>query len=268
MGLALEESKSGELIQFPVEKEPEVIIKMPKMKKDGSGYKNVKSNSKRNRDNVQPYKEEDVPKMVKYFRDLMKEATNDEDYQIRFRNLTLFVMGINISLRVSDLVSLKWSDVYDKRWCVLDGKKVMPKKTSKEDENGKRYGKHVILKFNDSFKRAISEYKDYMKPTDLDSYIFSSRQNPDGCITTATVSTILTTAADTIGINYPTNTHSMRKFFARSRYDHSTNKDETLVQLMYLYGHSSTRVTMHYICITEEEIEDLYNAVNAGYDDI
>jgi integrase len=258
MGLPLEEVKEERDLQEVGKVIP--LRKKLKMKKDGSGYKNVKSNSKKDRDNVQPYKEEDVPKMVKYFKNLMEEANNDEDYQIRFRNLTLYVMGLNIALRVSDLVSLKWSDIFDKRWDFLDGKKIKPKKTAKTN-------KHVLLKFNDSFKRAVSEYKDYMKPTDLDGYIFTSRQNLDGHITTATVSTFLTTAADAVGINYPTNTHSMRKFFARVRYDHSTKKDKTLVELMVLFGHSSTKVTRHYICITDEEIGDLYNAFNAGYED-
>jgi integrase len=265
MGLPLEEVKEERDLQEVGKVIP--LRKKLKMKKDGSGYKNVKSNSKKDRDNVQPYKEEDVPKMVKYFKNLMEEANNDEDYQIRFRNLTLYVMGLNIALRVSDLVSLKWSDVFDKRWDFLDGKKIAPKKQNRIDKDGKKHVKHVLLKFNDSFKRAVSEYKDYMKPTNIDSYIFSSRQNPKGHIKPATVSIILTTAADAIGINYSTNTHSMRKFFARVRYDHSTEKDKTLVELMVLFGHSSTKVTRHYICITDEEIGDLYNAFNAGYED-
>lgn len=239
------------------------VIQMPKkqiMKKDGSGFKKTPDNSKRNRDNIQPYKEEDIPRMIKYLNEFMKQSDNEEDYQIRLRNLTLFRCGINIALRVSDLVALQWSDIYNNKWEFLDGKKIKPQKTA-------RTGKHVILKYNVAFRRAMTEYKDYIKPKDINTYIFSSRENSNGHITTDTVSTFLTKAADIIGLEYPTNTHSMRKAFARIRYDHSPDKEKTLVELQGLFRHTSTKITLAYICITEEEIGDLYNAINLGYDD-
>ena len=243
------EQTIGEVINFP----------NVKLKKDGTPKK-TKSNAKENRDNVYPFKEEDIPKMVRYFNQAIEEATNDEDKLIRIRNKAMFIMGINIGLRCGDLVSLKWSDIYDKRFNFLSGKKIKPKKTRNQN-------KHVLLKYNEAFKRAISEYKDYIRlsESNLDDYIFPSRQGDH--IGVRTVGNTIKKAAESVGINYNVNTHSMRKTFARVRYDHAIDKEKTLIELMQLFNHDSLKVTKHYICISEEELEELYNDVNLGFDD-
>lgn len=230
-----------------------------KLKKDGATRKMTPCNSKENRDNVYPFKEEDIPKMVKYFKDQINNSQNKEDEQINRRNIAYFIAGINIGLRCSDLVSLKWSDVYNKDWQFLDGKKIKPLKTRKKN-------KHVLLKFNDSFKRAIDEYREWYNPQVLDSYIFKSREGNH--IEVRTAGKIIKKATESVGISYNCNTHSLRKTFARVRYDHSLDKTQTLVELMKIFNHSKPRVTLDYICIGEEELEKLYNSVNLGYDDI
>ena len=230
-----------------------------KLKKDGTP-KQTPNNTKRNRDDIQPIKEEDIPKMVKWLREFRDSSNNDEDYQIRFRNLTMFIMGINIALRVSDLISLRWSDIYDNNWEFLDGKKIVPKKTAKKR-------KHVLLAYNNSFRRAISEYKEYINPKKLDSYIFTSRQNPSGHIGAGTVEKFIKTMAEELEITYSINTHSMRKTFARIRYEYSDDKTRTLLELMQMFRHSSPDITLGYICIKEKEIKDLFYAVELGYDE-
>ena len=87
-----------------------------KYRKDGKP-KQTKSNAKKNRDNVYPFKEEDIPKMVQCFQKQIDIAIAKKSKQrelIARRNLAGFIMGMNIGLRASDLVSLKWSDIYDK----------------------------------------------------------------------------------------------------------------------------------------------------------
>lgn len=245
--------KNGEVKQFIKKKE----VKLTKL----GEIKKTPNNTQCNRDNVKPIKEYDIPKIIKYLSDYRDSSSNKEDYQIRFRNLTMFIIGINIALRVSDLISLKWSDVYNDNWEFNSGKKITPKKTSK-------YKKHILLAYNDAFKRAITEYREYVKPKNLNSYIFTTRQNPNGHIKDGSVEEFIKKAASNVEIMYDINTHSMRKTFARVRYDHSTDKSKTLVELMVVYGHASINATKHYICITEEEIEALYNEINLGYDEI
>lgn len=260
------------------------VINFPnvKLKKDGTP-KQTPNNSKVNRDNVYPFKEEDIPKMVKYFKNRIDIANNKEDEMIARRDLSLYIMGLNIGLRVSDLVSLKWSDIYNDDWTFRTGKSIAPKKTRKsnrpkKDNEKPKQDKHILLKFNDDFRKAIDYYRQYCDIKDINSYIFLSREVNSNKknnkkeikehICEDTVGYIIKKAAKEVGIKYNVRTHSLRKTFCRLRYDHSNDKSKTLVELMVLLGHSSPSVTKHYICVSEEELEALYNDVSIGFDSI
>lgn len=253
-----EVKKKGKVLDFTTGKK-KVKGKDIKLRKDGKP-KQTKSNAKKNRDNVYPFKEEDIPKMVQCFQKQIDIAIAKKSKQkelIARRNLAGFIMGMNIGLRASDLVSLKWSDIYDKDFNFLEGKKITPKKTRKKK-------KHVLLKYNDAFKRAIDEYRIHCKIRDINSYIFESREG--GYIKPSTWGSIIKSVAKSAEIEYNVCSHSLRKTFARVRYDHSMQKDKTLVELMRIFNHASLTVTLDYICICEEELEQLYNDVNLGYE--
>jgi len=240
-----------------------VILPNVKLRKDGLP-KRTRSNAKENRDNVYPYKEEDIPRIINYLVEQIKSSRNRHYELINRRNLALFVMGINIGLRVSDLISLKWSDIYDEKWEFLLGKKIKPQKQQRVDKNGKKKVKIVMLKYNDAFKKAVSDFREYCKPKRLDEYIFKSREG--GYICRQTVNSILDEISKALGLTYNTACHSLRKTFARVRYDHSNDKEATLIELMTIFNHASPAITKKYICITEEEIEKLFNKINLGLD--
>ena len=256
--------KNGEVKQFTKKKEV-------KLTKSGE-IKKTPNNTKLNRDNVYPFKEEDIPKMVKQFKLRVDNAKNHEDEMIARRYLSMYIMGINIGLRISDLVTLKWSDIYNSDWTFRTGKSITPKKTRKSDRpnsnNEKpKQDKHILLKFNNDFKNAIEFYRQYCgEIKNMDTYIFTSRVREyiDG----DTVGEVIKQVAKEVGIKYNVRTHSMRKTFCRLRYDHAEDKSEVLVELMVLLGHSSISSTKHYICISEEELEELYNSVSIGFDAI
>lgn len=222
--------------------------------------KKTPNNTKENRDNTCPIKKEDIRKITEYLKLKIANSTNYRNEMAAKRNFTLFVVGINIALRVSDLIALKWSDVYNNDWTFRDGKVIKPKKTANSN-------KHVILKFNSDFKSAIEFYrKDIIVTNDIDinSYIFKG--NTEDHISDATVEHFLKQVSKDLDIKYNINTHSLRKTFCRLRYDDAEDKTDVLVKLMCLLGHSSTRVTKRYIGIEEKEIEDLFNAVSIGFE--
>ena len=246
------------------------IVNFPnvKLKKDGTP-KATPNNTKVNRDNVQPFKEEDISKMVKYFKNRVDNAPNNHREMIARRDLSTYIMGINIGLRISDLVTLRWNDIYHNDWTFRDGKSITPKKTRKSKKNLKpdekpKQNKHILLKFNDDFRKSVEYYREYCDVKNIDSYIFTSREG--GHISEDSVGAIIKEAAKEVGIKYNVRTHSLRKTFCRLRYDKSNDKSKTLVELMVLLGHSSTKTTKHYICISEEELDALYNEVSIGFD--
>lgn len=263
MGALKEKAKEQEckVLNFPRQKEEqeENVVILPKLTKAGE-IKKTPNNSKENRDNVQPIKEADIPRMVKYFKSKVDNAKRVDYEMSARRDLSLFIMGINIALRVSDLITLKWSDIYNNDWTFKNGKVIKPKKTA-------NYNKHVLLKFNQDFRQAIDYYREYCNDIeDMDSYIFAG--SVDGHISDAAIDYSLKQAVKEVGIKYAVATHSLRKTFCRLRYDHAEDKSKVLVELMVLLSHASVNVTKRYICIAEEELEELYNSVSIGFDAI
>ncbi len=165
------------------------------LKKDGTP-KQTKNNTKINREDVQPFKEFDVPLIKQYFMDRINDSKNLDDELTNRRNYTLFVMGVNIGLRCNELIALRWNDIYDNEWNFLDDKK---------------------FKYNDAFKQVIEEYREYKKYSgeisNINSYIFRSRENGHDHISVDTLGQIIKKAAKSKGIKYNVNTLSLRKTF-------------------------------------------------------
>jgi integrase len=169
------------------------------------------------------------------------------------------VMGCNIGLRASDLLSLRWCDIYDKEWNFLRGKKIKPKKTS----NTKKKNKYVFLVYNESFRNALEEYRKYINITDMNDYIFESREG--GHIQVQTAGKIIKNAAIDVGIKYNVNSHSMRKTLARNIYNKAEDKEDALVRIGEILGHTSTRDTRKYLCLVEEELVECFDLADFGY---
>lgn len=157
----------------------------------------------------------------------MKEALKLNNY----RDYFLFVFGINSGLRISDILSLKVDDVQG------DYLKLKEKKTGK----AKRY------KINASLRREIDYYIDTYK---VASWLFPSRKG-DGPISSVQAYRVLNKASEEVGLN-EIGTHTMRKTFGYFFY--KQKKDVAMLQ--DLFNHSSPSITLRYIGITQEEIDD------------
>lgn len=237
--------------------------KTVKLTKDGR-KKKTPNNSKKLRDTCVNIQESDIRKYMEYFDYRVFCASDDDKKFVAVRNKAMFVCAINIGLRVSDLVQLKWETVFDGRGKFREGTKVKPDK-QRNCNRGK--GKLVFLSFNDSFKKAITYYMMENKlrfgyNIEFGGYIWTTRQSDHMCSDAWNL--VIKNATKTIGIEYVVSSHSCRKTFARCRYDHAVDKNLVLTQLQMLFGHSSTLVTLEYICIKQEELTELYNSVNLG----
>ncbi len=183
---------------------------------------------------VQPIRDkkkiEDMKKILK--------ANNSRDY-------CLFVLGINSGLRISDLLSLKISDV-------IDGKKIKDRISLRE----KKTGKTKDFPIGATSVKAIKEYlntQDYI-PND---YLFKSRKG-NGPISRVQAWRILSEAAETVGIIESIGTHTLRKTFGYWAFN--SGVDITIIQK--LLNHSSPGITLAYIGITQDELDDVYLNLN------
>ncbi|MBC2373666.1 tyrosine-type recombinase/integrase, partial [Listeria booriae] len=164
------------------------------------------------------------------------------------RNVLLFSIGINTAYRISDLLTLKLSDVLEvnrKKVRVKDRLIMKEKKTSKNNSV-------IITKKlqKDILDFVQKQYPEWFATQDLNHYLFMSRKREAGerPISRVQVWTILSHAGKLAGLNN-IGPHSMRKTFGYHMY-----KNGTSIELIQdLLNHSSAKITLRYIGITQED---------------
>lgn len=161
------------------------------------------------------------------------------------RNYTLFVLGINSGLRISDLLALRVSDVLDEKGSIKDRIALRESKTSK------------IKNFpvGNTTKKALKEYlEEYSQSTiyELDMFLFPSRKG--GQLSRQQAYRIINDAARTVGIKDKIGTHTLRKTFGYWAYKQGVD----IAHLQKLLNHSAPSVTLAYIGITQDELDDVY----------
>jgi len=183
---------------------------------------------------VQPIRDrkkiEDMKKILK--------ANNLRDY-------CLFVLGINSGLRISDLLELKIEDV-------AEGKKVKDRISLRE----KKTGKAKNFPIGATSIKALKEYLDTREYTP-EEYLFKSRKG-NGPISREQAWRILSSAAESVGIDEAIGTHTMRKTFGYWAFKSGVD----ITRIQKLLNHSSPGITLAYIGITRDELDDVYLNLN------
>ena len=161
--------------------------------------------------------------------------------QQSLRDYCLFVLGINSGLRISDLLKLKVSDVSE-RGKVKDRIRLREKKTNKFKD----------FPISDNAKKAIKEYLQ-TRIINENEPLFISRKNK-GFLMRQRAYWILNEAARSIGIKEKIGTHTLRKTFGYHAY--KNGYDIEIIQK--LFNHSSPSITLRYIGITQDNLDDVY----------
>ena len=199
---------------------------------------------------------EEIKAMIDVFDKHIAGATNSDQRQIACRNKLLFMIGINVGIRASDLRSIRYSYFFNADKTFKDFYVIQPKKQRK-------YKKFVKLFFNDTIKTAINNYIAEYPYKHLDDYIFASRKG-DEPICEQSLWRIIKDTAREAGIKQNIGSHSLRKTFAYHIWHEATDKNKALVMLQQIFNHSNTITTMKYIGLMDEEMSDIYNNLNLG----
>ena len=146
------------------------------------------------------------------------------------RNYFLFVLGINVGMRISDLLPLRIGDLMGTHLVVQE----------------KKTGKRKRFFINNQLRREIEQYAIGRAP---EEYVFPSRKG--GHISLIQAYYILNDAAREVGLDN-IGTHTLRKTFGYFHY--KRYKDVALLQ--QLFNHASPSITLRYIGITQDEIDD------------
>lgn len=153
------------------------------------------------------------------------------------RDYILFILGIHSGLRISDLLALKVEDV-------LCGERLIIKEI--------KTGKTKSFPLAALIRREVLDYAVRCKSP----YLFPSRKGKKA-ITRQQAYLILNAAADEAGINEPIGTHTLRKTFAYWAYKQGTS----LELIQKILNHSSSAITLRYLGITQEEIDEVYRTL-------
>lgn len=163
------------------------------------------------------------------------------------RDYLMFMIGISSALRISDILQLKMSDLWD-------GNKITPCIRIREKKTDKAKIFPITKNLEGAFKAYIQEYN----PTSLDAYLFASRKGNNTPITRQQAHIIISNAAKAVGITDTISTHSMRKTWGYWAY----RSGVSLALIMEALNHSNIKETKRYLGITQDELNEVYIDLN------
>lgn len=183
----------------------------------------------------------------------------------RYRDNMLFIVGINFGLRVSDLLTLRFSHLIDDQFRFKSTFPILETKT----RNTRKVQRNRYITINDAVVDAVTLYLEHTPGVHLSDYMFKGEsnrcgKNNDKHLTRKSADRILKEVSEALDLNIHMATHTLRKTFAYHQMVMSGNDPRKLLLLQKIFGHSTSAQTLDYIGITGEEIRDAYMELNLG----
>jgi site-specific recombinase XerD len=168
------------------------------------------------------------------------------------RNRSLFMLGVSVGGRISELLALKISDVWQNEQAVSD--LLFQKRVVKGKETAR------MIPVNSDGRQAITEliqwHKEQFGNPETRRPLFMSRQGGEA-LSRSHAHRILERAFQKAGLNGKLATHSLRKTFAQRCYDACGD----IHQVSELLGHRSVETTKRYIGISYTKLQQTVEAI-------
>ncbi len=181
----------------------------------------------------------------------MEELKKLEQYYrgntlLQARNRLLITMGLNTALRIGDLLRLRWDSVYD-----FQNRR---SRTHLEVVESKT-GKSNRIALNPVLSQALQQYWELRMPSGTD-YIFESSRTGKP-IDRSQAYRIIRRAASGCGLADHISCHSLRKTFGY----HAWKRGVHPAVLMNIYNHTSFQVTKRYLCIDQDDKDEVFRQI-------
>jgi integrase len=177
------------------------------------------------------------------FISLITRLEKDENYKF----CLLISIGVFTGLRISDLLTLKYSDLLNSETFYIKEKKTQKQRS---------------IKVNKDLKDIVSRIVQKSKVNDLEQLIFINKYGTKS-IDKSYVNVKLKEIIKMYRIRLEGNvsTHTFRKTLGRRVMEVNNYSNESLILLMDLFGHSSMSITKRYLGIREQEIHNVYDSL-------
>lgn len=187
---------------------------------------------------TQPIKNRvDVERLKDFYRTVRPNA----------RNYALIVLGLNSALRISDMLSLKWKDVYDfSAMRFLERMELVEKKTNKKQS----------IPLNSNVREALEALFSEQENKQEEGWIFMGWQGRP--LSRVQAFRVVSEAARELSLGKHISCHSLRKTFGYHAYKMGVSPS----LLMELYNHSSYQVTKRYLGLGQDEKDEVYMKIN------
>ena len=160
----------------------------------------------------------------------------------QLRNHVLIVLGVHAALRISDLLRLRWEDVYDfERGCVRASIEIVEKKTRKAK----------IIALN---KAAVTALTLLATHAAQKGRFLIENPNTKKAISRIQAYRLIRAAAEALAFESRVSCHSLRKTFGY----HAWKSGVSPAVIMEIYNHSSLAVTRRYLGVTQDDKNEVY----------
>ena len=160
------------------------------------------------------------------------------------RNLALLTIGTYTALRISDILALRWQDIYD-----------FSQKRYKEHLfiQEKKTGKRTIIAINPKLSQILEHYRLTRNPACTD-FVFTKETDYNKPLSRSQAFRIIKKAAENTLHEEHISCHSLRKTFGYQAWKQGTPP----ALLMDIYNHSSYQITKKYLGIEQDERDSLF----------
>lgn len=165
------------------------------------------------------------------------------------RDYVLVTLGFNTALRISDLLNLKWEDVYNfdtqhfkQHICLIE------QKTEKQN----------ILALNQTVISALGLLKTSLNIISPKEYIIKSSHTYNKPIDRIQAFRIIRAGAKKVGIEGNISCHSMRKTFGYWAWKNGVPP----AIIMSIFNHSSIEVTKIYLSIDQDDKDEVFMKIS------
>lgn len=182
----------------------------------------------------------------------IRELDALKDYYLstkpNLRNYALITMGINTALRIGDILSLTWSEVYD-----FDTGHFREHIIVREHKTGKEN----IIAANKNVIHSLTIYKESLTYAAPSGYVFAGRYD-NTALSRSQAFRIIKQACSKLHLPDNISCHSLRKTFGYHAWASGVNP----AVLMIIFNHSSFQVTKRYLGIEQDDKDRVFLSLN------